>query len=96
MSRHHLIIRRLQNLLALLLRTGQLYIHTQVRLSPSNPDSVAEWAGPYLQAGVGYMRVFEGEQLGTEGALMVLDGLVDLQENRVHLKTRETRQVRPG
>lgn len=41
------------------------------------------------------MWVFEGKQFSAEGALMVLDGLVDLQENRVRLRTRETGEVRP-
>lgn len=33
-----------------------------------------------LETGVGNMRVFEGQQLSTEGALAVVDGLVNLQE----------------
>lgn len=50
--------------------------HTQVSLHPNN--CVPEWAEPHLEARVGDMRVFEGEQLGAEGPLVVIDGLVHL------------------
>lgn len=43
-----------------------------------------ERAEPHLETGVGDVRVFEGEQLGAERTLMVVDGLVNLQEGNTN------------
>lgn len=41
--------------------------------------SVSVWAEPHLKPGVGNMWVFEGKQLSTEQTLVVVDGLINLQ-----------------
>lgn len=51
-------------------------------LATRSAEHLPELAEPHLEPRVGDVRVFEGQQLGAERALVVVNGFVNLQEGK--------------